>query len=384
MIHSNRLIGADCRLYDIHQEIERLAGGIPLKELINKGMLVDADGNPFVREGEELGFEENQQRYNEPEAEALMAAKTRGVFLYTDMTKADTKPILIHGDETEVSYTDPIEPEDMENAVKMVTEPVDEPARVSRPGLWNRIKNVFKPGGTPEMNKYNQYKKDLQKYNEYRAKVAATAEKLGQHGADIAYKEAEKVHTKKDIKQVVNLGVDLKARYDRMNIPACEVKDGEVSKVNDLLTDTKVLLAPVHLGILTKFVDNPAKVKKGLAAMTALDLVLRERRANGYVKGDEQPVIPGPIEQKLNNMGETKFIDYIAENPVFKDETKVINSKMLDEFVSKNKATELSGKVFSDIKKNELGINDENVKSNDLVNEKVENKEGPSFGAFGS
>ena len=349
MPKTNNVIKADCTLPELQARIEELAGGKTLKELLNEGLLRRADGTPFLEEGHTLSFEPDQKRYNEPEYDALMAAKEGGAFLYTKIDHASPRPCFIKGDGENVKITAPLEDNEVVKVMSEACGNVKKPDPVKRPGIGNRIRNFFKRGGTPEMNAYKQYQKDLKAYNEFTARIGKQAESMKKAGKAYAETVAEEIHTGKDFKQTVNVGIELKERYDRMTIAPCAVGEGEVSRANDLLNDTRVLLAPVHIGIMTSFVSDKKGVSKGLAAMTAMDLILSERHANGYEKGDGKTVNPGPLEKILNNVGENEFINMIAENDVFKAETKDMNSKKLDDFVTKNQVHTLSNKVLKSL-----------------------------------
>lgn len=389
MPRTTNLIGKDCKLPELQAKIEELAGGMTLKELLNNGYLVNADGTPFLSPGQTLTPEADQKRYNEPEYDALMAAKEGGVFLFADRTTAFAKPHFIRGGEDSVTCTDKLSDKEVDGIIKDNIPEVKKPDRVKRPHIFNRIRNFFSKNGTPEMNSYNKYKADLKKYNEYAEKLKNTQDKVKGCAVSAAQKDAASVHTEKTFKQVVITGAELKDRYDRIKLNPCEVKEGEVSRAGDLLATTKRSLEPVAMGIMTKFIENKAKLNRGLASMAAVDLIIKERLAN---KREDGRIIPGPLEQKLNKDGEEKFIDFIADDPAFKNATKDMTSKKLDEFVSKNKVNELSKDVFKSIVGKVTGAKENgaeekvlgNEKVNENVGEKVNDKpDDPSVGALG-
>lgn len=372
------LSDANAPFTEIQNQIEALAGGKSLASLINEGLLRRADGTPFDPVDPE---EENQREYIGSQNEALEAASNGGVFLFTSLRSSTPKPHFISGNGKQIVCEEFLEPNEVEKKVGEAMGLPKRPDVVKRPGFFNRLRNFFSKNGTPEMNAYKQYQADLQRYNELSVSVTENYQMMSADLHDMAARHSADVHTAKDFRQVIAIGTAVKDRYQKLNPRPCEAVNRIQSQIGDLRNDTINSLEPVVTGIGTKFILEPQKVTKGLAAMTAMDVIMRERVANGYKKASDAPVIPGPIEQKLNKVGSAQFIKMIAENEVFKAQTSDMNSKKLEDFVTKNQAYNLAADVTNDILKNEMqkfGITDEDaaaaMEKNDVITKTDMNK----------
>ena len=306
-----------------------------LKELIRSGRLVRPNGEPFLQEGEELP-DDDGPFLSDPESDVLTAMNGDGVLFFDNLERVDPMPRLIRGSK-ERGYTITA-PLNWGEILGLADEQLGHPKEPKEPtgftAWWDKVLRFFGGKGTEAMCRYRS---EL----EASKKPAQAVEKIQNMGIRASKEKAAANRSGKKFFDALGEYNAQKARYEKAYVPS-----EKGNQINELRRDAGIGHNDNYRVVTTESrIENRNKMERNLAAMVALDLILRERVAAGVqtVADDRtksEPVTAGPLESKLNEVGYLDFIDSVKQNPTFKKSVEKMTHRGLGDFLSGNSGVE--------------------------------------------
>ena len=327
----------------IIRELCKRSDAASLKELIRSGRLVRPNGEPFLQEGEELPDDDGPY-LSDPESRVLEAINGDGVLLFDNLDRPDPMPRLIKGSKNKgYTITVPLRGLDI---LALTEEQFGYPKEPVMPTgatvWWDKFLRFFGGKGSVAMCRYRS---DLEAYR----KPGQAAEKIGNMGVMASRRAAEAGRSSIQFSEALGEYNAQKTRYDKAYVPSTEG-----NQINELRRDAGIGHNDNYRVVTTESrIENRSKTERNLAAMVALDLILRERMAAGVQtvadgRAKSEPVTAGPLETKLNRIGYLDFINFVREEPLFKKSVEKMTHRGLGDFLIGNKGVEMVSQEILD------------------------------------